>query len=344
LGAGRKSQANRGYFLAALLGVVAAALVFWQLEWSESTRCFRRSVEIAIAGNEETLPGCDLDAFDAVRSHIREQRMLAMTGDFVPEEPEELTARSALIVWMALFAATAGFAAIMAVRSIFIVIELKPRWTATLFLRSLGAAMLVAFPFVLFRFLRFELSAFEDLHAPQILWIPPIIGLLMLPAVTGLVVVWHIISTQSELGLPDVARLGSRMRQLISMLGAVLALGIFATASRWQAIATLPGGEAVPSILVLLWGSIFALVLGALYVPVHQTWAAAADALVADEVERQFSDSKSRAGTPGFRAPELSIKKELHAPLGVGGAVKTLQGSLAVLAPVIAAAISSLFS
>jgi hypothetical protein len=35
---------------------------------------------------------------------------------------------------------------------------------------------------------------------------------------------------------------------------------------------------------------------------------------------------------------------KLHATLGVGGALTSLQGSLAVLAPVVAAAVSSLFA
>lgn len=340
----RTRRATRGYVLAALLGLAAGALVFWQLQASESTRCFRQSVEISIAESEETLPDCHLRAFDAVRTHIREQRMLAMTGDFVPEEPDKLKARAALIVWIALFTATAGLAGISAVRSVFMIIGLKPRWKWTLVPASLGAAFLVALPFVLVRALPFHLSPFDDLHTPEITRIPAMIGLLMLPAVFGLVVIWHNIWTQSERGLSAVARFGSRMRQLMSMLGAVLALGILTTASRWQAIATLPGGEGLPSAIVLLWGSMFALVLGALYFPVHQVWVAEAETLIADEVNRQFSSDKSLAGTPGFRPPELAAKKELRLTLGVGGALTTLQGSFSILAPVIAAAISSLFA
>ena len=78
--------------------------------------------------------------------------------------------------------------------------------------------------------------------------------------------------------------------------------------------------------------------------PVHQRWAAKTARLISDEVKRQLPDDQSLRGTAGFRAPELRLTKELQAALGVGGALKSLQGSVAVLAPVIAAAISSLFS
>lgn len=336
--------AGRGYVLAILLGLTAAGLVFWQLESSESTACFRESAEIASSESKAVLQGCGSNSFDAVREEIEARRRSAASGGSVPEGSSEIEAKSALIVWIALFAATAGFAAVVSVRSIGISKELKPRWNAGLIARCAGTAVLVALPFALFRLIPSGLSPFDDLHGPQLKWIPPTIGLLMLPALTGLVVIWHILSVRPDLDLHDVARLGSRMRQVVSMVGAVLALSILTTAARWQAIATLPGGEALPSIIILLWGSIFALVLGAVYVPVHQRWATETTRLIADEVERQLAESRPRHGTVGFRASELSLTKELHATLRVGGALTSLQGSLAVLAPVVAAAVSSLFA
>lgn len=226
---------DRGYLAAVLPGLVAAALVLWQLESSESTACFRDSVELSITGSETVLEDCKSESFEAVRDYVAAQRSSAAAGNAV-EDPDEVEGRSAL------------------------------------------------------------------------------------------------------------AGLGSRIRQLVSMLGAVLAISVLTTAARWQAIETLPGGESLPSIIVLLWGSVFALVLGALYVPVHQRWAAKTARLISDEVKRQLPDDQSLRGTAGFRAPELRLTKELQAALGVGGALKSLQGSVAVLAPVIAAAISSLFS
>ena len=334
---------DRGYLAAVLPGLVAAALVLWQLESSESTACFRDSVELSITGSETVLEDCESESFDAVRDYVAAQRSSAAAGNAV-EDPDEVEGRSALIVWMALFAATAGFAAIVAVRSVVMIKDLKPSWTAGLIARCAGAAILLVLPFALFRSIPARLTAFDDLHRAQLMWIPPLIGSLMLPAITALVVIWWILSVRDDLSLDDVAGLGSRMRQLVSMLGAVLAISVLTTAARWQAIETLPGGESLPSIIVLLWGSVFALVLGALYVPVHQRWAAKTARLISDEVKWQLPDDQSLRGTAGFRAPELRLTKELQAALGVGGALKSLQGSVAVLAPVIAAAISSLFS
>ncbi len=336
--------AGRSYVLAILLGLSTAGLVLWQLESSASTGCFRESAEIAGREDETVLRGCESSSFDAVREELAERRRATGGGRFVAEGSSELEAKSALIVWMTLFAATAGFAAVVAARSIGISKELSPRWSAGLVARCAGTAVLVALPFALFRFIPSTLSEFDDLHGPQLTWIPPLIGLLMLPALTGLVLIWHTLSTRPALDLHDVARLGSRMRQLVSMIGAVLALGILTTAARWQAIATLPGGEGLPSIVILLWGSIFALVLGAVYVPVHQRWAAETTRLITNEVERQLAESGPRPGTVGFRSSDLSLTKELNATLRVGGPLTSLQGSLAVLAPVVAAAVSALFA
>jgi hypothetical protein len=109
-------------------------------------------------------------------------------------------------------------------------------------------------------------------------------------------------------------------------------------------IGELPGGEAAPKAVILMWGSLYGLVLAVLYFPVYQRWAAETGTLIADEVRRQISDDRSLPGTAGFRSAEMSLTKELKAKLGVGGgALASFQGSFAVLAPVIAAAIASLF-
>ena len=191
--------------------------------------------------------------------------------DAAADPPSELDAKSALVVWIALFAATAGAAAISA-RSVVAIAELEPGWSRRLVALSLAAVVLVVLPFALFRLLAARtserLGPFDDLHLDELAWLNPMIALLTLPAVIGLVAVGHVVSTRTHLNLQELAWHGARMRAF--MLGAVLALGVLTTAARWQAIATLPGGESVPSTVVLLWGSVFALVLAVLYVPVHQ--------------------------------------------------------------------------
>jgi hypothetical protein len=331
----------RWYAAAALLAVAAAALVLWQLETSDSTACFRSAVDLA-EDSKIDLEGCSEDAATAVRDNLAE-RTSAETAD----EPSPLEARASLVVWMALFAATAGLAAVAGVRSVATIRELRPRPTWQLAALSLGAIAVLAFPFILFLVLaelvNFEFGAFDRLHLDEIRRINPVIAVLTAPAVIGLVVVGYVVSTRPGLGLDELASLGSRMHRLVGMLGAILAVAVLTTAARWQAIDMLPGGESLPSTAVLVWGAVFALVLAVLYLPVYQLWATATEREIAEEVKRQLPN-QALGGTAGFRAPELALKKELDATLGVGGALRSLQGSVAVLAPVIAAAVSSLFA
>jgi hypothetical protein len=332
----------RWYAAAVLLAVAAAALVLWRVAVSESTECFQTSIELAAGGSGE-LRGCDEKAAGAVRDHLA-QRSSADAA----EEASELDARSAFVVWIALFAATAGLAAVAAVRSTYIVADLRPRWSLRLVVLCLGGGIVAVLPLVLFMSAAGvagqEFGPFDRLHWAEFKWLTPLIVLLSLPAVFGLVVVGHVVTTSPGLGLDKLATVGSRLRALVGMLGAILALGVIATAARWQAVATLPGGESVPGTVVLLWGSVFALVVAVLYLPPHQLWATATEQAIAKEVKRQLPEHAKLGGTAGFRAAELALKKELSATLGVGGALGSLQGSLAVLAPVVAAAVSSLFS
>jgi hypothetical protein len=342
LGVGLSRVTVRWYAAAVLLAVAAAALVLSRVAWSPSTDCFRSSIALAADGSGE-LRGCDREAARAVRNHLAER-----TAADAAEAPSELDARAAFVVWIALFAGTAGLAAATAVRSAYIVADLRPRWSVRLVAFCLGAAVLLGLPFFLFRAVSAvepaQFGPFDRLHLTELRWLSPLIGLLTLPAAIGLVVVGFLMATTSGIRLGKLAALGSRMRALVGMLGAVLALGVITTAARWQAIATLPGGESVPATVILLWGSVFALVLAALYLPAHQLWRAATEREIEREVQRQLADKATLSGTAGFRAPELALKKELSATLGVGGVLPSLQGSLGVLAPVIAAAVSSLFS
>jgi hypothetical protein len=330
-------MARRRYILTVLLTVGAAAVVVWQLGTARDTTCFWKSVDTDLAMNRRVAylaTNCGKSkSFATVRTHLEKNE----------EVPDGLGARSALIVWIALFVATAGFAAILGAQSVVIVRELSPPRDAAFVAGSILAAAVVALPFLVFRFASvFELSHFDDLHAAQLRWLNGLVGLLVIPGIIGLVAVGRVLSVRA-VSLADAARVGSRLRLLVGMLGAVLSLSVLVTAARSQAIGKLPGGEALPSSIVLLWGSSFAIVLAAVYVPIHQRWAAETARLVSEEVSRQLP-GKTLPGTPGFRAPELALKKELLSTLGVGGALKSLQGSVAVLAPVIAAAVSSLFA
>jgi len=318
----------RWYAGAVVLAAAAAALVFWQLDTSASTACFRSSVKVA--SGRGTLKGCDKEAADAVRKAVKDRTSAA-------DGPTAVEARSALTVWMVLFAATAGLAGFTAVRSVAMIAGLKPAWGRRLVALSLGAAFLVVLPFLLFQVstgvAAGRFGPFDKLHVEEFHRLNPIIGALAMPAVVGLAAVADVLATRPSLGLEGLAELGSSIRQFVGMLGATLALAVLTTAARWRAIGTLPGGESVPGTVVLLWGAAFALALAVIYVPVYQRWAAATEREIVEEVKRQLPEQASPSGTPGFRAPELALTKDLRATLGVGGALRSMQGSLAVLAP-----------
>jgi hypothetical protein len=347
-------KAERVYVVSILLGLTVAALVGWQVGSAKDTDCFLRSLDIQIAQSKkskpiaEALKGCLSEkAFIAVRNNLRAQRQqLAAKKIPMPKETDKVKAKSAFITWVVLLMAAAGFAGFVAVQSIGIVWQLRPSWNARLIAVSAGAAILLALPLTAHflipeRFTR--LGQFDRLHQGQLLWIQLMGGVLVFPALVGLVAIAGVLMSQADLRLADAAYLGARMRQLISMLGAALALLVLTTAARWQAIGELPGGESAPKAFTLLYGAQYAVVLGVLYIPVYQRWAAETGRLISDEVRRQIPDDQSLAGTAGFRAAEMSLTRELNVKLGVGGAIASFQGSFAVLAPVIAGAIASLF-
>jgi hypothetical protein len=334
--------AGRGYIAAVLLAVGAAALVASQLSFAKDTTCFLKAVRPGSVTQPQKkheekkkylTEHCKSETFKTVAVHLN-------------EEPDELQARSALVVWIALVAATAAFAAFVGVRSVGIIREVKPPRDARFVGHCIGALALVVVPFLLFQglptFAHVELSRFDDFERAQLRWIPLLIGVLAAPAVVGLEAIGRVASVRA-LALRDAARLGSHLRELVGMLGAILSLAVLSTAGRSQTIDKLPGGEALPSTIVLLWGSAFVLVLAILYLPVHQRWAAATASLISDEVARQLTGTPL-PGTPGFRPAELSLRRELNQTLGVEGPLKSIRGSVAVLSPVIAAAVASLFS
>jgi hypothetical protein len=335
--------AGRGYIAAVLLALGAAALVAWQLSSANDTTCFLKAVR---AGSITQAHKENKEKRKYLTERCTSKTFKTVVAYLKVEEPDELQAKSALVVWIALVAATAAFAALVGVRSVAIIREVNPPRDARFIGRCVVALALVVLPFLLFQGLpnvaHVELTRFDGFEKSQLRWIPLLIGVFVAPAVIGLEAIGRVSSVRS-LALPVAARLGSRLRELVGMLGAILSLAVLDTAGRSQTIDKLPGGQALPSTIVLLWGSAFVLVLALIYVPVQQRWAAKTASLISDEVTRQLS-GKPLPGTPGFRPSELSLRKDLNETLGVEGPLKSIRGSLALLSPVIAAAVASLFS
>jgi hypothetical protein len=337
------------YLLTALVGLGSAALVFFVLNDSAQATCYRQSVDISIAYSADSLPGCPFETFDHVRQQLTEQRQRQAASDrFAPDEPDPVKGRATLVVWITLFSASAGLAGISGVRSAYMMaLDMKPRWhlsTSSLVGSALLALLILLIPYVLLRTVgSMSLSPVDDFLRDRIRWLTVFVLVLSFPTAMVLRVVGHIVGRQSVLRLDDAAELGSQLHRSIGMLGGIVSLAVLGNAARSQAISLLPGGESFPGTILLVWGAIYALALAALYIPVYDRWSTAARTAIILEVSRQHAPSGSNA-TRGFSVAELSARKALQTELGLGGALGGLQGSLAVLAPIIAAAASSLFS
>jgi len=165
-------RAERVYVVSILVGLTVAGLVGWQILSARDTDCFLRSINISIAHSTNLPKGCKSEAFTAVKAYIHRQRH-PVQKTLKPKETDEVKARSALLVWVALLTTTAGFAGFVAVQSVVTVWELKPPWNASLIAASVGAAILLALPFVLYLLLpkRFtHLGQFDNLHHGQLTW------------------------------------------------------------------------------------------------------------------------------------------------------------------------------
>jgi hypothetical protein len=337
------------YLLAALVGLGSAAFVFFALNRSPEAECYRQSVDISIAYSTESLAGCPFEAFDEVRNQLVEQRdMLAVNDRFVVDEPDPVKGRATLVVWVSLFAATAGLAGFSSVRSTYTIMrDLRPHWhlsTSSIVRSCLIAFWILLVPYLLLRTVAtMHLGPFDAFLIGRIRWLTVFVLALTFPTATAVRVVGHIGRTHPVLALGDAAELGSQLHGSISMLGGIVSLAVLGNAARSQAIASLPGGESLPSTIILLWGAVYALALAALYVPVYERWSTAARTAIDLEVSRQYSPTETH-GTTGFGIAELTAKKALQTELGLGSAFGSAKGSLAVLAPIIAAAASSLFS
>ena len=346
MAASRLDRRTREYLIAATLGLSAAAIVYFPVQASEDVRCYRHSVRIAIAGNE-TLGHCEANGFGEVRRQIAEQRRrLASDENFVPDAPKQGDGNAALVVWTVLLTMTAGLAGFGAVRASFMILyALRPRWTLTaseISTSALLAVAILAIPVLVLRFGSggdFRLGPYDRVFLSLVRPVTYLIVLLSLPSALGLRLIGRVTATREHFSLGSAGELGAQLRLLISLLGGVLSLAVLGTASRFQAIDALPGGEAAPASIAIVWGGVYAIALAALFIPVYERWAAMAGSQVALELRRQFHPDDDHAG---YTSAELSTRKELNTMLGLSGALGGLQSSLSVLGPVIAAAIASL--
>jgi hypothetical protein len=338
--------AGRGYIVAVLLALGAGALVAWQLSSTHDTTCFLKAVRAGSVTRSAKEREQAKDATTYFINHCKGNRWETVVSHLQVDKTDELEAKSALVVWILLLAATAAFAAFVGVRAVAIIREVDPPRDGRFIGLCVGALALAAVPFLVYQglheFADVELSRFDAFEHPQLVWAQVLIAALLVPAIVGIEAIGRVAAVR-PLALPEAARLGSRMRELLGMLGVILSLIVLDTGARSKAIDKLQGGEALPSTIVVLYGLLYVLVLALLYVPVQQRWATTTTSLISDEVAQQLSGA-SLPGTPGFHPSELSLKKQLSETLGVEGPLQSIRASVAVLSPVIAAAVASLFS
>jgi hypothetical protein len=337
--------AGRGYIVAVLLALGAGALVAWQLSSTHDTTCFLKAVRAGSVTRSAKEREQAKDATTYFINHCKGNRWETVVSHLQVDKTDELEAKSALVVWILLLAATAAFAAFVGVRAVAIIREVDPPRDGRFIGLCVGALALAAVPFLVYQglheFADVELSRFDAFEHPQLLWAQVLIAALLAGDR------WHRGDRQGRRGAaassprsrtPRLANAGA-----LGMLGVILSLIVLDTGARSKAIDKLQGGEALPSTIVVLYGLLYVLVLALLYVPVQQRWATTTTSLISDEVAQQLSGA-SLPGTPGFHPSELSLKKQLSETLGVEGPLQSIRASVAVLSPVIAAAVASLFS
>lgn len=161
---------------------------------------------------------------------------------------------------------------------------------------------------------------------------PGLVGLLLLRVIARQQRQW------SESGRCQVAlvrRLRLEMRRFLGILGAFLTLLVIATGLRRQAILALAPQIHQPAAGVVLYGFIFAVLLGAFYAAASTAVDARAAALVERHVALPAPDAADLAEVVGRRAA-------LNSLVGLGeGTWRTFQSGVVIAAPLLTALLSS---
>jgi hypothetical protein len=167
-----------------------------------------------------------------------------------------------------------------------------------------------------------------------------LVALCQLPGLLGFVAVRHVSREDAlwaETGvcrLRLVLRLRTELRRLLTLLGALLTLLVVTTGMRRQAFAALSPDDALPAEAVLLYGLVFATLLGGFYL-------VAAGAL--DDRARSLLDEYAPLPDPAADdlTTPLGRRDALGGVVGVGGSWRTFETTVVIAAPLITALIGS---
>jgi hypothetical protein len=162
--------------------------------------------------------------------------------------------------------------------------------------------------------------------------VPGLMGLLLVRAIARHNDEW------SETGLCKVAlilRLRTDSRRLLGMLGALLTLLVIATGLRRRAVLALAPNTHLPSVSVVLYGFIFAALLGLFYATASSAVDARASALVDDYAALPAPDATDLVKV-------IERRNALNSLVGLGeGTWRTFQNVVVIAAPLLTALIGS---
>jgi hypothetical protein len=166
-----------------------------------------------------------------------------------------------------------------------------------------------------------------------------IVGISLVPGLVGFLMLRFVAidEVQPELPLDQLRlllRLRAELQRLLATFGAFLTLLVIATGVRRKALLAVDPSLQIPAEGVLLYGLIFAVMLGLFYIAANGAVAYRADVIL-----------ESYAPLPDPADPELSQgvakRKDLSFLTGGGGSWSTFQTSVVIAAPLLSALIGS---
>lgn len=154
-------------------------------------------------------------------------------------------------------------------------------------------------------------------------------------SVAVIVAIGHNVAHSDTLELRHLLNARWASARLLAVFGATLSLGILAMTARWRMGEFLPGGESVPTIVALLYGALFSLVLAALAFPTQSRLNSARNAWI-----------NSRSGGTGdaFTLEQAQARKAIREELALEwGGSSLLPSQVSIVGPVATAAVTAFF-
>lgn len=352
-GLGPDKADSTAWRVATWLGFAAAILagffVFELLQSADATECYHAAVGGAEASNQDppALSLCEDEPWPTVAVNLAANAAAEEPGEGPTFQlPSELDARADIVVWHALLAALITTAAGVIVPSLRWLKRLGGGWPIV-FIANVIVILTVLVVREIARWTGdIELGPIDGIGLSAVGTLVTVAMLLTVPVAAGPVAmaIWSLLRSRPPETDPDPVRedsgeledlrqVGQALRWHAYALGSILTLGILATAGRWRTIENLPGAGSLPTSLILLYGAIFAVAVAAVYLPAHNLWLSRVDRVV-------VNDTGGDRFAPGVSRRADELRRQLGADVT---ATDRARSALSIVAPLLAAAVSSLF-